>query len=209
MRNWTLVLIKREEDGRTKVRPFFFFSCYVFTYLSTYPTHSVGTIFRCTFLPTSLLIQRPPVAPSFVARRKIGEKGVPKGSKAALWNLAFLLGLEGRRAYFSTNSPKCILRDLGPSGGVRPTEVPLGYGEHTVSTDSVVLHELRRKRWHSKNNQCGSSFAVGWLRKSFNHSGKRSRHEGAGISEAPPLIKIRAGHQCECVWNRYGKWGPY
>ena len=53
---------------------------------------------------------------------------MPKGSKAALWNLAFLLGLEGRRAYFSTNSPKCILRDLGPSGGV-PSAAFLCYAE--------------------------------------------------------------------------------
>ena len=36
---------------------------------------------------------RPPGAPSFVARRKIEEKGVPKGSKAALWILAFYTGV--------------------------------------------------------------------------------------------------------------------
>ena len=35
---------------------------------------------------------QPPAAPSFVARRKIEEKGVPKGSKAALWILAFYTG---------------------------------------------------------------------------------------------------------------------
>ena len=33
----------------------------------------------------------------------------------------------------------------------------------------------------------------------------RSRHEGVGISGAPPLVKIRAGHQCESVWYRYVK----
>ena len=49
------------------------FAFYVFTYI--------------------LFSKRPPVAPSFVARRKIGEKGVPKGSKAALWNLAFYTGV--------------------------------------------------------------------------------------------------------------------
>ena len=58
----------------------------------------------------------PSGTPSFVARRKIGEKGVPKGSKAALWKLAFLYGgSEGRRADFSTCAPGCNLRDLGPS----------------------------------------------------------------------------------------------
>ena len=35
---------------------------------------------------------RPSGTHSFVARRKNGEKGVPKGSKAALWNLAFYTG---------------------------------------------------------------------------------------------------------------------
>ena len=35
----------------------------------------------------------PSGTPSFVARRKIGEKGVPKGSKAALWILAFYTGV--------------------------------------------------------------------------------------------------------------------
>ena len=34
----------------------------------------------------------------------------------------------------------------------------------------------------------------------YDFSGHRSRHEGVGISGAPPLIKIRAGHQCEFVW---------
>ena len=38
------------------------------------------------------LSRRPPGAPSFVARRKIEEKGVPKGSEAALWILAFNTG---------------------------------------------------------------------------------------------------------------------
>ena len=42
---------------------------------------------------------QPPAAPSFVARRKIEEKDTPKGSEAALWNLAFIRGKEGRRAY--------------------------------------------------------------------------------------------------------------
>ena len=55
--------------------------------------------FCFSFLPTSLLFLRTPWAISFVARRKIWQKGVPKGSKAALWILAFLYGgLEGRRA---------------------------------------------------------------------------------------------------------------
>ena len=55
------------------------FRCTFFTKLSTKPTTSGGVSFDCTILLTSLLNRRPPVAPSFVARRKIGEKGVPRG----------------------------------------------------------------------------------------------------------------------------------
>ena len=45
--------------------------------------------FVVRFLPTSLLNQRPPVAPSFVARRKIGEKGVPRRRKLHILRFAF------------------------------------------------------------------------------------------------------------------------
>ena len=31
-----------------------------------------------------------------------------------------------------------------PVRGVRPTEVPLGYGKHTVSTDSCVLRDAAK-----------------------------------------------------------------
>ena len=61
-----------------------YLSLYVFSCCSTFPTPFGDSIFRCTFLPTSLLNQRPPVAPSFVARRKIGEKGVPRGLRPPL-----------------------------------------------------------------------------------------------------------------------------
>ena len=50
---------------------------------------SGGLIFRCTFLPAALLYRRPPVAPSFVARRKIGEKGVPRRRKLHILRFAF------------------------------------------------------------------------------------------------------------------------
>ena len=38
-------------------------------------------------------------------------------------------------------------------------------GKHTVSTDSIVLLQLRRKRWHFKNNRPGLWSEVGWLRE--------------------------------------------
>ena len=48
---------------------------------------------RFTVFTGILFSVRPPGAPSFVARRKIEEKGVPKGSEAALWILAFYTGV--------------------------------------------------------------------------------------------------------------------
>ena len=41
-------------------------------------------LFCFSFLPAALGNWRPPVAPSFVARRKIGEKGVPRGLRPPL-----------------------------------------------------------------------------------------------------------------------------
>ena len=43
---------------------------------------------------------------------------MPKGSKAALWNLAFIRGIGGETCLRPTSSHWCNLRDLGPSGGV-------------------------------------------------------------------------------------------
>ena len=60
---------------------------------SLFETTFGDIFFVLAFLLAALLDRRPPVAPSFVARRKIGEKGVPKGSKAALWILAFYTGV--------------------------------------------------------------------------------------------------------------------
>ncbi len=88
------------------------------------PTDSDGPIFRR---------QRPPGAPSFVARRKIGEKGVPKGSKAALWNLCFYTGVrrgDVRRLY---EFARVQLTRFRPVRGVL----------RTASTDSIVLLQLQ------------------------------------------------------------------
>ena len=37
----------------------------------------------------------------------------------------------------------------------------------TASTDSIVLHEVRRNRWHFKNNRPNLWSEVGWLRRNF------------------------------------------
>ena len=69
---------------------------------------------------------------------------MPKGSKAALWNLAFYTGVwrgDVRKSYEFA---------LVQFTRFRPVR---GVCKHTVSTDSIVLLQLRRKRWHFKNNQ--------------------------------------------------------
>ena len=62
---------------------------------------------------------------------------MPKGSKAALWNLAFF-NLDMRGDVLTPYEFAVMqLTRLGPS---------VACGEHTVSTDSVVLLQLRRIR---------------------------------------------------------------
>ena len=116
--------------------------------------------FDCTILPTSLLNRRPPVAPSFVARRKIGEKGLPKGSKPALWILAFYTGVrrgDVRRPYEFARVQLTRFRPARRrAGGVRFTRLRRKARHHLFSAislpkallppDSIVLHELRRMR---------------------------------------------------------------
>ena len=48
-----------------------------------------GYVLDFTFLLAAFGIRRPPVAPSFVARRKIGEKGVPRRRKLRILRFAF------------------------------------------------------------------------------------------------------------------------
>ena len=93
------------------------FRFYVFTYLSTQPTHSVGPIFLCL-------------------KKDRGERQT-KGLQAALWNLAFYTGVrrgDVRRPY---EFAQMQLTRFRPVRGVC---------KHTVSTDSIVLLRLRRIR---------------------------------------------------------------
>ena len=100
--------------------------------------------FCFSFLPAAFGNWRPPGAPSFVARRKIGEKGVPKGSKAALWNLAFIRGFGGETCGLFYEFARVQLTRFRPARGVC---------KHTASTDSIVLHVMQRNCWNLKNNQ--------------------------------------------------------
>ena len=125
----------------------------------------------------------PPGAPSFVARRKIGEKGVPKGSKAALWNLAFHTGVRRGDVRASYEFALVQLTRFRPVRGVL----------RTASTDSVVLLQLRRIRWNLENNRRSANLAVGWLHKIGCLSGQRStQRQGNKRSAAADLIASNA-----------------
>ena len=106
--------------------------------LRVYEPHSTTNDLRCvlrfTFLPGALRDRRPPVAPSFAARRKIDEKGVPKGSKAALWNLAFYTGVWRGDVRASYVCARVQLTRFRPVRGVL----------RTASTDSCVLHHVQQ-----------------------------------------------------------------
>ena len=119
------------------------FLFYVFTGILFSKRPPVAQSFCFAFLPAAFGGQRPPVAPSFVARRKIGEKGVPKGSKAALWILAFYTGVRRGDVRASYEFARVQLTRFRPARGVL----------RTVSTDSIVLHVMQRKCWNLKNNQ--------------------------------------------------------
>ena len=54
----------------------------------------------------------------------------------------------------------------------------------TASTDSIVLHVVRRNRWHFKNNRRNLWSEVGWLRK-FYPFNRTAARRGKGISGAP------------------------
>ena len=57
----------------------------------------------------------------------------------------------------------------------------------TASTDSIVLLQLRRKRWHLENNQPDLWSEVGWLRKSFVLAGHpHPKGTSYGDAEASP-----------------------
>ena len=63
----------------------------------------------------------------------------------------------------------------------------------TASTDSCVLHALRRKRLHLRNNQPNLWSEVGWLRKCFPFNRTRStQRQGDKRSAAADLIASHA-----------------
>ena len=72
---------------------------------------------------------------------------------------------------------------------------PFGGVLRTVSTDSVVLLQLRRKRWHFKNNRRGVRSEVGWLRKSFVLAGHpHPKGTSSGDASRPRQGAARRAH---------------
>ena len=66
-----------------------YLSLHVFTCRVRQPTVSDGNILLFTFSPAALLDWRPSGTPSFAARRKIEEKGVPRRRKLHILRFAF------------------------------------------------------------------------------------------------------------------------
>ena len=75
-----------------------------------------------------------------------------------------------------------------------------GVCKHTVSTDSVVLLQLRRIRWHLENNRPDLWSAVGWLRRNF-YLPWHPHPKGTsyGDAEASP-----SGRSTQSAWKQCG-----
>ena len=82
---------------------------------------------------------------------------MPKGSKAALWNLAFIRGFGGETCGLCYVFARVQFTRFRPARGVL----------RTVSTDSIVLHVMQRNCWNLKNNQPDLLSEAGWLRRNF------------------------------------------
>ena len=108
---------------------------------SLFSRPSGGRIFLSYVFTGIVFSVGPPGAPSFVARRKIGEKGVPKGSKAALWNLAFYTGVrrgDVRRPYEFARVQFTRFRPARRrAGGVRFTRLRRKARHHLFSAISL------------------------------------------------------------------------
>ena len=116
------------------------------------------------------------------------EKDTPKGSEAALWNLAFIRGFGGETyvlfyvfALVHFTRFRLVRRR---AGGVRFARLrrkvkhrlfaAISLPQALLPPDSCLLLRLRQNRWHSKNNQRFANFAVRWLRECSDLSWQRS-----------------------------------
>ena len=68
---------------------------------------SGGRVFCFSFLPAAVIDRRPPVAPSFVARRKIGEKDKPRGLRPPLDPRGNVLEEAGRAVCLPSRNGAC------------------------------------------------------------------------------------------------------
>ncbi len=132
---------------------------------------------------------------------------MPKGSKAALWKLAFNTGEGGETCVVFYVFAVMQLTRFRPArrraGGVRFARLrrkakhrlfsAISLPKALLPPDSIVLLRLRRKRWHLKNNQPNLWSKVGWLRKRFYLSGQCStQRQGDKRSAAADVIASNA-----------------
>ena len=145
----------------------------------------VAQSFCFAFSPAALLYWRPPVAPSFAARRKIEEKGVPKGSKAALWILAFYTGVWRGDVRKSYEFALVQFTRFRPARGV--------WRAHCFHGLDCTARSAAN-RWHFKNNRRNLLSAVGWLRKChpFNRTAARRAHGSSAEHAMRDLIASNA-----------------
>ena len=139
---------------------------------------------------------------------------MPKGSEAALWILAFNTGVWRGDVLTSYEFALVQFTRFRPvrrrAGGVRFARLRRKAKHRlfatrfavasTASTGLLPTAPTAAKTLARKESPtfCESESRVVAGVQTF--PPQRSRHEGVGISGAPPLIKIRAEHQCEFVW---------
>ena len=127
---------------------------------------------------------RSPTAPSFVARRKMGEKGVARRRKLRIPRF----GLWAK----SSVAPLLLLSPPNPLRWALAGSPISASAPFVPTAVRALLNVVKPPHPHPKGTSYG-----------------RSRHEQGGISGAPLAIRIRARQLGEHVWNRFVKSCPY
>ena len=158
----------------------------------------------------------PPAAISFVARRKISKKGVPKGSEAALWILAFYTGVwrgDVRRSYEFAQVQFTRFRLVRwRAGGVRFARLcrkakhhlfaAISLSQALLPPDSCLLRPdggasaspeevplgcgAQKDQSTSATTQLPDSQTIGYSIRANDYAAVGAVQRGKGISGAPP-----------------------
>ena len=154
-----------------------------FFYVPLYLTNDLRWryFFTIHYSLASLLYQRPPVAPSFVARRKIGEKGVPRRRKLHILRFAFR-GKSSVVPLLLLSPPNPLALGFGgaPMGSpLNPRGNVLGHSDVLCAYLLATVHLTRLSRaWRAPH--CFHALCV--LRcqghgTAYDFTGHRSTHE--------------------------------